>query len=283
MENSFSSIIESASSILILLPTKPYFDQVAAGLSLYLSLKESRKNVNISCPAPMVVEFNRLVGVNHITSELGSKNLTINFANYQASNIEKVSYDIENGEFKLTVVPKIGFEAPKKDQVVTTYSGVSADTIILIGGGNQSHFPALNSEELAGAKVLHIGTKALQTEKDILSFAKPASSVSEIVSGLIEQGGYEMNADIATNLVSGIEEGSRAFSGFDVSADTFQAVANLLKSGGRRISKDTISRDTFLKGSIPETPLIQKEEPEKKEQPPQDWLEPKIYKGTSVS
>jgi hypothetical protein len=282
MENSFSSIIENASSILILLPTKPYFDQVAAGLSLYLSLKESHKNINISCPAPMVVEFNRLVGVNHITSELGSKNLTINFANYEASNIEKVSYDIENGEFKLTVVPKIGFDSPKKDQVITSYSGVSADTVILIGGGNQSHFPALTNEELAGAKILHIGIKALQAEKDILSLAKPASSVSELVSALIEQSGYEMNADIATNLVSGIEEGSREFSGFDVSADTFQAVANLMKSGGRRIKKDTISRDDFPKGSILETPLIQ-EEPEKKEQPPQDWLEPKIYKGTSVS
>ena len=42
MENSFASLIESANSILVLLPTKPYFDQVAAALALYLSLSNSK-------------------------------------------------------------------------------------------------------------------------------------------------------------------------------------------------------------------------------------------------
>ena len=97
MDNSFSSLVDSASSVLILLPNKPYFDQVAAGLSLYLSLSD-KKEVTISCPSPMMVGFNRLVGVNKIVAEIGNKNLTIRFAGYDADSIEKVSYDIENGE-----------------------------------------------------------------------------------------------------------------------------------------------------------------------------------------
>src|SRR3990167_10506820 len=100
MDNSFSSLVDSASSVLILLPNKPYFDQVAAGLSLYLSLAD-RKSATISCPSPMMVGFNRLIGVNKIVEEIGNKNLMIKFAGYDANNIEKVSYDIENGEFKL--------------------------------------------------------------------------------------------------------------------------------------------------------------------------------------
>src|SRR3989338_8381658 len=111
MDNSFNSLIDSASSILILLPNKPYFDQVAAGLSLYLSLHD-KKPTAISAPSPMLVGFNRLIGINKISSDTGNRNLTITFSNYDAGNIEKVSYDIENEEFKLTVVPKSGLVAP---------------------------------------------------------------------------------------------------------------------------------------------------------------------------
>src|SRR5689334_79210 len=99
MDNTLSQLIDSSSSVLIILPTKPYFDQVAAGLSLYLALRD-KKDATITCPSPMTVGFNRLIGVQKIVSEIGNKNLTIKFAGYDATNIEKVSYDIENGEFK---------------------------------------------------------------------------------------------------------------------------------------------------------------------------------------
>ena len=78
MENSFKTLIDSAQEILILLPSKPFLDQVAGALSLYLSLSESGKSVSISCPAPMVTEYSRLIGVDKVGSDLGSKNLVIN-------------------------------------------------------------------------------------------------------------------------------------------------------------------------------------------------------------
>src|SRR3990170_2413379 len=138
MEHSFKNIIDKSKSILILLPTKPFFDQVAAGLSLFLSLREP-KQVQICCPSPMTVEFNRLVGVNRISQELGNKNLVIRFADYKASDIERVSYDIENAQFRLTVIPKQKVSPPTKEQVELSYSGISADTVIIIGGANESH------------------------------------------------------------------------------------------------------------------------------------------------
>jgi hypothetical protein len=282
MENSFSSLIESASSFLILLPSKPDLDQVAAGLALYLALKE-RKEATISCPTEMLVEFNRLVGVNKITSELGNKNLTIKFTDYPAENVERVSADIENGKFYLTVIPKPSLSSPKKEQVELSYSGVASDTVILIGGANESHFPVLTSADLVGAKIIHIGTRTLvnSSEKNILSFARPASSVSEIIANLIEQSGLSLDPDIATNLLSGIEEGSSKFTTDSVTAETFDIFAKLLRAGGRRIPKERIIRESFPQGAIPGG--IKFEKPEKKEGTPKDWLEPKIYKGTSVS
>ena len=146
MENSFKSVISQSKSILILLPTKPYFDQVAASLSLYLALKEE-KEVSVYSPSPITVEFNRLIGVNRITSELGNKNLVIRFTDYKATDIERVSYDIENSQFRLTVIPKLRITPPTKEQIELSYSGVSAETVIVIGGANETHFPALATKD----------------------------------------------------------------------------------------------------------------------------------------
>lgn len=296
MEESFKSIIEKANSILILLPSRPYFDQVAAGLGLYLSLSE-KKDVNIASPSPMTVEFNRLVGVNKVAQELGNKNLIIRFSDYQANDIERVSYDIEDGQFRLTVIPKPGVNAPKKDQAQISYSGVSADTIILIGGINETHFPALSSNELAGANIIHVGTKSFTSgSRKIISFARPASSTSEIIASLIKESGIKIEADIATNLAMGIQEGSNKFSSQDVSADTFQLVSELVRAGGQLFARQ--QRRGYPTGAIPQVakpPVVRRPMVESTTKPesqksgeevkdtPKDWLEPKIFKGTSVS
>jgi len=292
MENSFSSIINSSNSILILLPTKPYLDQVAASLALYLSLKE-KKNVSISCPSPMMVEFNRLIGVDKISPELGNKNLTLRFINYKATNIERVSYDIENGQFRLTVIPKPGFSSPRKDHVDLSYSGAAVDTVILIGGGNISHFPAISEKKFLNAKLIHIGTKNIEFS-ELISLARPSSSTSEITASLLEEEGFYIDGDIATNLLIGIEEASENFKNVNVTAETFQTIANLMKLGGIRISKEKPVRGSYPPGSVPGEILEMenKEEPphpaalkseEKKKEPPKDWLEPKVYKGTTLS
>jgi len=305
MENSLLALIDSASSVFVVLPTKPYFDQVAAGLSLYLAVHD-RKEASIFCPSPMTVGFNRLIGVNKISAEVGSKNLTIKFAGYDAANIDKVSYDIDNGEFKLTVVPKTGLSSPQKEQLSVSYAGVSADLVILVGGANDSHFPVLSSDELSGAKIAHIGTRVLDSNKEIMSFAKPGATTSELVTNLIKENGLTIDADTATNLVMGIEEGSANFSSSETTPETFETFAYLLRSGGARMPKVKLSPMGFPPGAIPTkpfsgpasqqpvTPISQIETqpeaivPESGEEsldvnPPSDWLQPKIYKGTSVS
>ena len=251
MENSFIGLIDSATSILVVLPTKPYFDQVAAGLSLYLSIHD-RKEVSIFSPSPMTVGFNRLIGVNKISTELGSKNLTIKFAGYDATNIDKVSYDIDNGEFKLTVVPKTGQAAPQKEQVNVSYAGVAADLVILIGGANDSHFPILTSSELSGAKIIHIGTRVLDSNREVMSFAKPGATTSELVANLIKENGLTMDADSATNLVMGIEDGSLNFASSEVRPETFETFANLLRSGGQRVPKVKLSPMSFPPEQFPQ-------------------------------
>lgn len=279
--------------MVILLPTRPYFDQVAAGLSLYLSLRD-KKEAQVYSPSPMTVGFNRLVGVNKVVKELGNKNMVLRFSNYPADNIERVSYDIEDGQFKLTVIPKSGISSPKKEEVDFSYSGVSADTAILIGGATKEHFPALDNKDMAGVKLVHLGTRELAapSEVSIMSFARPASSVSEIVASLLKDSGLEVNHDIATNLVMGIEDGSKNFSSNEVTAETFELFAYLLRKGGKRkVSLKLPARDQFPRGAIPgqlptkptaPTPVVEEPQKEELKEVPKDWTGPKIYKGDTI-
>lgn len=279
MNNSFTESLNSAKSVLVLLPANPRFDEVASGLALFLAVKQTKDAV-VSSPAPMVVEFNRLVGVNKISSELGNRDLMIKFVNYPVDSIERVNYEIENNEFHLKLATKPGRVPPQKDETEFVYSGISADLIVLVGGADINQFPALDSKDLEGAKIVHVGIKALNGAqgKNILSFAKPSSSVSELTATFIKEAGLQIDGDIATNLLMGIEDGSQAFAGANVSAETFALMAELMKAGGRRLARDgQADRKNFPPGAIPG------EEPQ--ETPaPKSWFEnPKVYKGTSVS
>jgi len=307
MEESFKSLLDSARSILILLPTNSNLDTTASGLSLYMALKEGR-SVAISASSPITVEFNRLIGINKIATELGNKNLVISFYDYEASDIERVSYDIEDGRFRLTVIPKQGITAPTKEQIKLAYSGVSADTVILIGGASDKHFPSIFSKDLSGAKLIHIGNRELISDpsRGIISFSGMAASLSEVVLSLITEMNLSVNPDIATNLLMGIESATDNYKSPEVTPGTFEITASLMRAGGRRFAAAGLNYENFPPGAIPgqiplpqtqqsqhkvvkpQTPIMQEEVEESEkletmEEPPSDWLQPKIYKGTSIS
>ncbi len=168
----------------------------------------------------------------------------------------------------------------------------------MVGGVNESHFPALSSNSLAGAKLVHIGTRVLTLSggKNVISLSRPTSSISELVASLIKESGMSLDADVATNLLMGIEEGTNKFSGSDVNAETFQVVSELMRSGGQRGVGRAQRRVAYPPGAIPgqtPRPISQtqpKQQPvrgqapqDKAQRAPKDWLEPKIYKGTSIS
>lgn len=300
MDNSLLELINPAKSPLVVLPSKFTFDQVASALALNISLMMNEKESQVYCDAPMTVGVNRLVGVQRIKSEVGNKNLALTFKNYDAGQIEKVSYDIVDGEFKLTIVPKTGFIAPQADSISASFSGVSSDLIILIGGVTESDFPILAMPELSDAKIVHIGTRPFNSEKSIISLATTGSSVSEVIARLIQTNNLPMDPDIATNLVMGIEAGSSNFSSNETTPETFEFFAYLLRQGGVRRPKIV---ENFPTGSIPsasakatadkQTPQVSENlvpdqdntnEAVEAVNPPADWLaQPKVYKGTSLN
>ena len=146
----------------------------------------------------------------------------------------------------------------------------------MVGGEAYTDFPALSSPTFGGVKIVHIGIRAITAPSDrtVLSFARPASSLSELSAALIKESGINLDVDMASNLLAGIWEGSRELKGEDVSADTFETVATLMRTGAKLALKQNV---------VGSYPIASTPQDEKSEDAPKDWLEPKIYKGTSVS
>lgn len=256
MDNTFKSYIDSANGLLLILPQDPVFDEVTAACALSLTLK-GQKDASIYSPTPIIVEFNRIIGVDKIQNSLnfGNKNLTITLKDYKGEDVDKVGWDVENSVFKLTIVPQEGKTSPKKENVNIEDAGTKADTVILIGGDNPNQFPIAVSPDLKDAKIIHVGFKAVTVNngKESLSFARNASSTSEVLANLIKEAGWGIDADIATNLVSGIEAETAAFTSQYVSADTFQMVADLIRAGGKKGGAlPQIPKGQYPQGALPQ-------------------------------
>lgn len=127
-----------------------------------------------------------------------------------------------------------------------------------------------------------------------------------MVASLIKESSINFDEDAATNLLMGIEEGSDNLQGSSVTAETFLVISELMKAGGKRVSSQAVvQRKDFPNGSIPGSfpnplvkPVISNQLPpaqtfssqsqsmpvdKSEEKAPDEWLQPKIYKGSSSS
>ena len=312
--NQARKLIEQNQGILILLGKNPKLDSVAGVLSLYLALISKGKNIKVSCPTPMIVEFRDLVGVDKIGNNIGNlgngKNLVISFP-YQEGSIEKVSYNIENDTFNLVIEPREGYPQITPEMMRYSYSGENGDLIITVG-----------LERLDDLNSIYQNNPSLFSEKDIINidtntrnqkFGKinlvdqSISCLSELMLSLFPMFGLSLDQDISNNLFAGIVDGTNNFSSEKTNAATFEAAAICLKNGARKtMSQQSISTNnripytqpsTSPKMNFPQQPVsFQKPKPKvtpqmqrptftettKPLETPPDWLKPKIYKGSTL-
>ncbi|HUW24498.1 MAG TPA: hypothetical protein VMW04_02610 [Patescibacteria group bacterium] len=293
--------LDQAQKILILLPAKPSFDQVAAGLSLSLALEEMAKNVSVVCSTAMTVEFNHLVGVNRIAGEAQGTDLIISL-NYPADQVEKVSYNDDNNRPNVIIQPKVGAPALKGNQVGFAYAGAGADLIMTLGIKDLNQLQSLGFN-LNDSFLVNIDADPQNVGFGHLNIVDlEAAALSEVALGLVVGLGLKVSVDIAQNVLSGIWRRTRGLTAPQTGANTYEAVAIALRSGAQKPLEETapFKREAIFtpkaksegREGAPATPTFVKPQEEKKaseekpqppSKPPADWFEPKIFKGTNFT
>lgn len=276
--------LANAQNILVCLPSSPRYDQVAAGLVLSLCLQQTGKSISVVCPSPMTVEFNNLVGVDKVSSKIKGTDLVVSF-NYLMDNVEKVSYDDNSEKLSLVLKPKAGAPAINEKMVNFSYGGIEADLVFSIGIKNINQLQSIGLSSLSPEAVVNIDNWHDNSNFAMINLIDvDASSFSEIVLGLTQGLGLTLDLDMAQNLFNGLWQATSGMKKADLGADAYEAVAVCLRLGAQKpqisfSKQNELNRPKNLK-NVNEKNVLE-ENSNQPQKPPAEWLEPKIFKGSS--
>ncbi|TSC86816.1 MAG: Uncharacterized protein G01um101416_581 [Microgenomates group bacterium Gr01-1014_16] len=276
------TLVTSSQSFALLLPQNPAFDAVSCALSLKLCLEQSGKSVLVACPDSITVEFNRLVGIDSITSVFSGRNLIISFP-AQTEHVDKINYQIESGVLRLVVSPKPDSPAIDHTRLQFISGGTSSDVIITIDVDQLSHLGHIyeNSKD-----TFHGNQKLVSLSRAVPAqnytphqiYDPVAVSLVETTVYIIDSLALPLTTDAASNLLLALEQATQNFQHIGITAATFETAARLLKSGARR-HHDQISASQFPTGAIPQSIGTSESVQEIKSTPPSDWMSPKVYRS----
>lgn len=151
---------------------------------------------------------------------------------------------------------------------------------------------------------------------------KTSSSVSELILEILKHLQIEFDRDMATNLYAGVAASTNNFTSYSVNADTFDNIATLLRYGAaKKMSRKSGMQNTYAPTNIPSydqsnlaqqpstepvvpqpvtkqpqinvsqhgpeimtkpIEVVEKETKPNQTQSAQDWLKPKIFKGSGL-
>ncbi len=283
--DSIKQEIEKANSFLILLPPEPDESLISSGLSLFLSLENLKKKVQIGCSSLGQPNSPRISGIDNIKSSIGSHNLIINFK-FKEKNLDKVDYDVdEQGNFQLMIKPKDGSPPPDSKNITYTYSGANADLVIVLGINSLEELGKLYSDE---KKFLDQATViSLNKDSRPASFTthnlhtNSATSIAEITSFLLLKTKIKPTSEAANLLIKEIYSTTNNLNTPRVTADTFEIISFLLRNGARQPISSTFTPTPDRLNAPPpvfDQSLSLKQIPPA--QVPSDWKRPKIYRSS---
>lgn len=228
-------------------------DDMAAALSLYLSLQQMRKQVTIASASQPTVELSSLVGINKVASQFAgsSGDLIVSFP-YKEGEIEKVSYTIDNGF--LNIVVKAGEQGLSFQETDVRYTrgGGAPSVLFVIGTPRLSDLGTLfDPEALKNTTIVNIDNKAdNQGFGDAVLVSQNASSVSELVANLLSFIGVDLDIDVAQNLLSGISFATGNFQDPKTTGAAFEMAGILMRKGAARMgvapARPVTPRNSFM-------------------------------------
>ena len=314
-------LVTQAKDVLILTHANPTADSIGSALALYVAMKNAGKHVVIGCPTPMIVEFSSFVGANKVETKFSKKNFVISL-DYEDGSIDKVTYNIEGKKFNLIIEPRPGYEDFNEEHVSFHHKGTAADVIFTIDTMHLGELGELyegEKELFATRPIINIDKHIENAKYGAVNIIDHAATTAELVATVMSEIGTPLTEDIATNLLNAIYSASNNFA--DITARTFEVAGACVKAGGKRFPTELPVAPEFIKEEVKkieenptspkatrgtedekpqevmapvETPapaeavaptpaLEQKNEPAQLQNPPEDWLKPKIFKSSSIA
>lgn len=294
-------LVDSAKEILILTHNNPDADSLGSSLALYIALKNAGKHVVVGCPTPMTVEYSHFIGANKVETTFSKKNFVISL-DYEDGSIDKVTYNIEGKKFNLVIEPRPGFENFNEDHVSFHHQGTAADVIFTIDTMHLGELGELyegEKELFATRPIINIDKHIDNAKYGVVNVIDHAATTAELVGTVLSEIGMSLTEDVAINLLNAIYLGTDNFQK-EVIPRTFELAAACVKAGGKRFIPSVVPQqaeeekqeETKKEQTAPVEEKKEEEKPpepeQKKEQsqpqnPPEDWLKPKIFKSSTIA
>lgn len=238
-----SNAFLQAQSIGIVVGDNQTVDTMGAGLALYLSLKETGKNVQIVSGKSPLVELSNLFAIDKVASQFsGSTNMLTISVPYREGEIEKVSYNIEKDKLNVNLFAEENGITFSEQDIQYIRKGSAPSLIVTVGVSSLDLLQGLF--DASQAQIINVDNQSINTMfGNIVLVDSQFSSVCEIVSELIKELSMPNDSDIAQNLMDGISYATRNFSLPTTSAYAFEAAGMLLMNGARRKGRDERSNN----------------------------------------
>lgn len=237
--------LPSVNRVLIVLPQNLNVDNLAAGLSLYLSLKTAGKKVDIVSTGTPQISQSNLYGIGDIKNDVsksGGGNFIISLDGVvdttgtmqQVPALEKLDWYPEGSKLNLVfhVVPGQRFEP---SNITSRHEESGYDLTFVVGTQSLNELGNLfisNSQYFAQSQVVNIDTNPLNSYFGFANVIDPqASSISEIVAHILPSLTLSMDLDVSSNIIAGIYFATNNLT-TKVNPDTFMAVSQAVQVGG---------------------------------------------------
>jgi hypothetical protein len=234
----------------ILIGAHQNVDTVSAALSLFLSLTQAGKKVQIISKKAPTVEVSNLVGIDKVKENFtGNTNKLVVSLPYIKGEVEKVLFtEAQNTiNFHLTAAPDRSISPFDISDVKLLWDGGAPQAIITVGVGSIDELVGITDPN--SAKIVNIDNYQANTRfGDVVLVDESFSSLSEIVGKIIKDLQLPMDIDISQNILDGVLFATRNFTKQNTSPLAFEAASAAMYQGAQRKNEDTGRRDQAFSG-----------------------------------
>lgn len=231
-------IASASQHVLVLFNARDNGDAIASALALGAILQKQGKQVDIACSdfvAPKTFSF--LPKISEIKSELGHLQKFIIKVDVSQHPIDTISYDVKDGTLSLYLTPKHGLLS--KHELRTAQSTFKYDLIFTLNTPDLESLGSIfvnNTDLFYRTTIVNIDHQASNERYGQVNLIDlTATSTAEIVYSLIKQiGEQHLNADVATDILTGMTIATKSFKNPNITPATLQIASALVNSGADR-------------------------------------------------